>query len=87
MGAAETGSGKTLAFGLPMLTGIINLRNSKNEIQPEENSEDDLSENEIDEENMNLSEEGDYSNAVMFCLTHFYFVNKNNFRYRICQVN
>lgn len=31
MGAAETGSGKTLAFGIPLLTGILELkkRNTK----------------------------------------------------------
>lgn len=29
LGAAETGSGKTLAFGLPMLTGIMQMK-SKN---------------------------------------------------------
>lgn len=32
LGAAETGSGKTLAFGLPILVGILNLKN-KNEEQ------------------------------------------------------
>lgn len=26
VGAAETGSGKTLAFGLPIITGILNLK-------------------------------------------------------------
>lgn len=60
LGAAETGSGKTLAFGLPMLMGILNLKNSEKEIKSEENVDKDFGENEDDEENMELSEEGTY---------------------------
>lgn len=76
MGAAETGSGKTLAFGLPMLMGILNLKNSEKEIQPEEeNGEDDLSENEVDEENMELSEEGTYFGINNFAT---FFLNFKN---------
>ncbi|XP_030766553.1 ATP-dependent RNA helicase DDX24 [Sitophilus oryzae] len=39
LGAAETGSGKTLAFGLPILTGILRLK--ENEISEEVISDED----------------------------------------------
>ncbi|KAL1512782.1 hypothetical protein ABEB36_002313 [Hypothenemus hampei] len=39
LGAAETGSGKTLAFGLPIITGILSLKNTQNE-ELESNSDD-----------------------------------------------
>lgn len=33
LGAAETGSGKTLAFGIPILNGIMQLKDNSNEFQ------------------------------------------------------
>jgi len=40
LGAAETGSGKTLAFGIPIIKGILDLKNqNKGEISPEKETE------------------------------------------------
>ncbi|KAG5880257.1 hypothetical protein JTB14_027322 [Gonioctena quinquepunctata] len=50
LGAAETGSGKTLAFGLPILTGILNLK-EKDQCNDSTN-------------NMSDSEESDFENEV-----------------------
>lgn len=44
MGAAETGSGKTLAFGIPILMGILNLKDRmEQESHVEFNEEQDIS--------------------------------------------
>lgn len=53
MGAAETGSGKTLAFGLPILTGILKIKEKQTDNQAEL-SDDSLSES--DEENEDENE-------------------------------
>lgn len=37
LGAAETGSGKTLAFGIPIINGILELKNKQFEIKKERN--------------------------------------------------
>lgn len=47
LGAAETGSGKTLAFGLPILSGILKLK-EKEHVQSE--SDDDEVEEEYSEQ-------------------------------------
>lgn len=67
LGAAETGSGKTLAFGIPIINGILEL---KNKLEPGENSGKKpsnirnegwiCSESEATEENDNSSSESDY---------------------------
>lgn len=54
MGAAETGSGKTLAFGLPILTGILKIKEKNNKKishidQVESDPEASDFENDIDE--------------------------------------
>lgn len=54
MGAAETGSGKTLTFGLPILTGILKIKEKNNKKishidQEESDSEESDFENDIDE--------------------------------------
>nr|CAH7726720.1 unnamed protein product [Callosobruchus chinensis] len=49
LGAAETGSGKTLAFGIPILTGILKIK--ENETGAEYNEAD--SDSELDEEDLN----------------------------------
>ncbi|CAH1163482.1 unnamed protein product [Phaedon cochleariae] len=52
LGAAETGSGKTLAFGLPILTGILNIKEkSINETVPQDQSDSDESDFDNAEEN------------------------------------
>lgn len=38
LGAAETGSGKTLAFGIPIIKGILELKNKQPEIVAPENN-------------------------------------------------
>ncbi|KYM89644.1 ATP-dependent RNA helicase DDX24 [Atta colombica] len=51
LGAAETGSGKTLAFGIPIIKGILDLKNqNKDQNSPEKDTE------ESDSENIVLSE-------------------------------
>ncbi|XP_046818958.1 ATP-dependent RNA helicase DDX24 isoform X2 [Vespa crabro] len=66
LGAAETGSGKTLAFGIPILNGILELKNKhlkQKQDQLQDESEDEEFEHFNDEddsdkdENYNLSEE------------------------------
>lgn len=56
LGAAETGSGKTLAFGLPILTGILKIKEklsaSDESVQNTPDSDSEESEFEIDEDNM-----------------------------------
>ncbi|XP_076382250.1 ATP-dependent RNA helicase DDX24 [Megalopta genalis] len=69
LGAAETGSGKTLAFGIPILNGILELKN-KSIIEPSNNSISKLSNKTRNEgwtcteskttENDNSSSESDY---------------------------
>jgi len=40
LGAAETGSGKTLAFGIPIIKGILDLKNqNKDQNSPEKDTE------------------------------------------------
>lgn len=53
MGAAETGSGKTLAFGLPILTGILKIKenSSDNDVQNDEVSSESEEDDEILEDN------------------------------------
>lgn len=54
LGAAETGSGKTLAFGLPIITGIMRLKEQlENGVSDEEDSDesDAESEEEVEEHN------------------------------------
>lgn len=53
LGAAETGSGKTLAFGLPILTGILKIREKNDQIsapinQGQSDSEESDFENDVD---------------------------------------
>lgn len=40
LGAAETGSGKTLAFGIPILAGILKLKEEKPEVEDDEQESD-----------------------------------------------
>ncbi|KYN21126.1 PREDICTED: ATP-dependent RNA helicase DDX24 [Trachymyrmex cornetzi] len=59
LGAAETGSGKTLAFGIPIIKGILDLKNqNKDQNCPEKGTE------ESDSENIVLSELENYVNIV-----------------------
>ncbi|XP_076644359.1 ATP-dependent RNA helicase DDX24 [Halictus rubicundus] len=70
LGAAETGSGKTLAFGIPIINGILELKNKQlNESdensgkKPSDNTRNEgwiCSESETIEENDNNSSESDY---------------------------
>lgn len=41
LGAAETGSGKTLAFGLPILTGILKMKEKGGEVAEVDGGSDD----------------------------------------------
>ncbi|XP_018306369.1 ATP-dependent RNA helicase ddx24, partial [Mycetomoellerius zeteki] len=48
LGAAETGSGKTLAFGIPIIKGILDLKNqNKDQNCPEKEVEESDSENKV----------------------------------------
>lgn len=49
LGAAETGSGKTLAFGLPILTGILKMK-EKEGAEVDEGSDDEEGDGEYSEE-------------------------------------
>lgn len=48
MGAAETGSGKTLAFGLPILMGILRLKENQTESSLVQDDISDESDIEVD---------------------------------------
>lgn len=65
MGAAETGSGKTLAFGIPILSGILKIKESTQEVHmglQNEKIESDSEESDLEETNFEneMNESGKY---------------------------
>lgn len=70
LGAAETGSGKTLAFGIPIINGILQLKNKESDMKFRKKTSEIIdnkgwicSENEMIE-NDNNSSESDYEEDV-----------------------
>ncbi|VEN61847.1 unnamed protein product, partial [Callosobruchus maculatus] len=53
LGAAETGSGKTLAFGIPILTGILKIKENGSNAE----NNDAASDSELEEEDLNDEDE------------------------------
>ncbi|XP_072391862.1 ATP-dependent RNA helicase DDX24 [Diabrotica undecimpunctata] len=50
LGAAETGSGKTLAFGLPILTGILKVKEKNSMIEDDKEDESNSDESDFEDE-------------------------------------
>nr|XP_050870019.1 ATP-dependent RNA helicase DDX24 [Vespula vulgaris] len=68
LGAAETGSGKTLAFGIPILNGILELKNKhlkQKQDQLQDKSDDEELERSNDEDDFDRSENSDTSEGEL----------------------